>query len=86
MLGSLRDFATVYMAQGELGRALQLLAVVLNHPAREQNSLNCPEPLREETEKLRAQIESRLDKSTYRSAWEAGRTQSLAQVVAQILE
>jgi tetratricopeptide (TPR) repeat protein len=86
MLGSLRDFATVYMAQGDLESALQLLAIVLNHPASEQNSLNRPESLRDETEKLRAQIESRLDQSSYRSAWEAGRSQSLAQVVAQILD
>ena len=86
MLASLRDFATVYMAQGDLESALQLLAVVLNHPASEQNSLNRPEPLRDETEKLRAQIESRLDQPSYRSAWEAGRRRRLAEVVAQILD
>ncbi len=86
MLASLRDFATVYMAQGDLESALQLLAVVLNHPASEQNSLNRPEPLRDETEKLRAQIESRLDQARYRSAWEVGQRRRLAEVVAQILD
>ncbi len=85
MLASLRDFAGVYMAQGDLESALQLVAVVLSHPASEQNSLNRPEPLRDETEKLRAQIESRLDQPSYRSAWEAGRRRRLADVVAQIL-
>ena len=86
MLASLRDFATVYMAQGDLESALQLLAVVLNHPASEQNSLNRPEPLRDETEKLRAQIERRLDQARYRSAWEVGQRRRLAEVVAQILD
>ena len=86
MLASLRDFAGVYMAQGDLESALQLVAVVLSHPASEQNSLNRPEPLRDETEKLRAQIENRLDQPSYRSVWEAGRRRRLADVVAQILD
>ena len=85
MLASLRDFANVYMAQGDLDRALQLLAVVLNHPASEQNSLNRPERLRDETEKLRAQIEARLDPARYQPAWQTGQSQRLADVVAQIL-
>src|SRR5262249_44987595 len=42
MLASLRDFASVAIARGELESALQLLAVVLSHPASEQNSLNRP--------------------------------------------
>jgi predicted ATPase len=85
MLASLRDLASVYIAQGKLDRALQFLAVVLNHPASEQNSLNRPEPIRDEAEKLRAQIESQLDRSLYQSAWEAGKKGSLAEVVARIL-
>ena len=86
MLAALLDLAGVHFAQGNLGDALQLLAVVIGHPAGEQTSLNHPEPLRDEAEKVRAQIESRLGEATYRSAWEAGRRQSLAQVVAQILD
>jgi len=85
MLASLRDFANVSMAQGDLESALQLVAVVLNHPASEQNSLNRPERLRDETAKLRAQIESQLDPPTYRSAWEAGQRQHVAEVVARLL-
>ncbi len=85
MLASLRDFANVYVAQDDLEGALQLLTVVLNHPASEQNSLNRPERLRDETEKLRTQIETRLDPSRYQSAWEMGQTRQLAEVVAQIL-
>ena len=61
------------------------MAVVLNHPASDQNSLNRPERLRDETEKLRAQIEARLDRPRYRSAWETGQRLHLAEVVAQIL-
>jgi predicted ATPase/class 3 adenylate cyclase len=85
MLASLRDFANVYMARGDLDGALQLLAVVLNHPTSEQNSLNRPERLRDESEKLRAQIETQLDPARYRSAWETGQSRQLTEVVAQIL-
>jgi len=85
MLASLRDLANVHIAQGNPENALQLLAVVLNHPASEQNSLNRPERLRDEAEKLRAQIETRLDPRRYRSAWEAGQKKRLAEVVTQIL-
>jgi tetratricopeptide (TPR) repeat protein len=85
MLASLRDLAKVYVAQGDLDGALQLLAVVLNHPASEQNSLTRTERLRDETETLRAQIETRLDQPRYQSAWEAAQKKRLAEVVAQIL-
>jgi len=85
MLASLRDFANVYIAQGDLESALQFLAIVLNHPASEQNSLNRPEPLRDETEKLRAQIEIQLDPHRYRMVWETGQRQHLSEAVAQIL-
>ena len=85
MLASLRDFASVYIAQGNLDGALQLLAVVLNHPASNQNSLNRPERLRDEAEKLQAQIEDQLDPSHYQSAWESGQKQKLADVVTKIL-
>jgi predicted ATPase/class 3 adenylate cyclase len=85
MLASLRDFANVYIAQGNLDGALQLLAVVLNHPASDQNSLNRPERLRDEAEKLQAQIQSRLDPTRYQSAWELGQRQRLADAVTHIL-
>ncbi len=85
MLASLRDLAKVYVAQGNLDSALQLLAVVLNHPASEQNSLYRTERLRDEAETLRAQIETRLDQPRYQSAWEASQKKRLAEVVAQIL-
>ena len=85
MLASLRDLANVYIVQGNLDNALQLLAVVLNHSASEQNSLNRPERLRDEAEKLRAQIETQLDQPHYQSAWETGQRQRLAEAVDQIL-
>jgi len=85
ILASLRDLANVHIAQGNLDDALKLLAVVLNHPASEQNSLNRPERLRDEAEKLRAQIETQLERPVYQSAWETGQRQRLADVVTQIL-
>jgi len=85
MLASLRDVASVYIARGNLETALQLLAVVLNHPVSKQNSLNRPERLRDEAEKVRAQIEGQLDPERYQSAWETGQRHRLADVVNQIL-
>ena len=85
MLASLRDLAWVDIAQGNPEQALQLLAVVLNHPASEQNSLTRPERLRDEAEKLRAEVESLLSKSDFQAAWEAGQRRQLSDVVAQIL-
>jgi predicted ATPase len=85
MLASLRDLANVYIARGDLESALQLLAIVLNHSVSDQNSLNRPERLRDEAEKLRAQIETRLDPSRYRTTWQTGQRQHIAEVVKQIL-
>jgi predicted ATPase len=85
MLASLRDLANVYMARGNPDTALQLLAVVLNHPASDQNSLNRPERLHDEAEKSRAQIEGQLDSELYQSAWQTGQRQRLTDVVAKIL-
>jgi predicted ATPase/class 3 adenylate cyclase len=85
MLASLRDLASAYIAQGQPERALQLLAVVLNHPASEQNSLSRPERLRDEAERLRAQIESQLDHSVYQAAWESGQGQRLGDVAGALL-
>jgi predicted ATPase/class 3 adenylate cyclase len=85
MLASLRDLANVSMARGDLDGALKLLAVVLKHPASDQNSLNRPERLRDEAEKLRAQIEAQWNEASYRSWWEMRQNERFAEVVAQIL-
>ena len=85
MLSSLLDLASVYHAQGNLNDALGLIAIVSNHPASDQNSLNRPGFLRDDAEKLRVQIETQLDPSLYLSAWGAGQKQKLADVVTKIL-
>jgi len=85
MLSSLLDLASVYHAQGNLNDALGLIAIVSNHPASDQNSLNRPGFLREDAEKLRVQIETQLDPSLYQLAWGAGQKQKLPDVVTQIL-
>ena len=85
MLSSLLDLASVYHAQGNLNDALGLIAIVSNHPASDQNSLNRPGFLRDDAEKLRAQIEDQLDPTLYQSAWENGQEQKLGDVVTKIL-
>jgi hypothetical protein len=88
MLASLLELANVDIARGNLDEALGLLAVVLNHPASDQNSLNTnrSESLHGTAEKLRAKIEPLLDQSLYQSAWESGKRQHLSDVVTQILK
>ncbi len=66
MLSSLLDIASVDIASGNLTNALNFLAIVLVHPASNQNSLNRPGFLRDDAEKLRAQIETQLDHSSTR--------------------
>jgi predicted ATPase/class 3 adenylate cyclase len=85
MLAGLLDLANVDMAQDNLDHALQLVAIVLNHPASDQNSLNRPGFLRNDAEKLRAQIETQLDQSLYQAVWERGQKLELGDAVTQIL-
>jgi predicted ATPase/class 3 adenylate cyclase len=87
MLASLLELANVQVAMGNLDEALGLLAVVLNHPASDQNSLNTnrSESLRDAAEKLRAQIETQLDRALYKWAWEGGKRQRLSDVVSHLL-
>jgi hypothetical protein len=85
ILTALVGFTQVYMAQGNLAQALQLIAVVQKHPASEQNTLNSREPLRAEAEKLRVQIEPQLAPALYQAAWAAGQQRQLAEVVAELL-
>jgi hypothetical protein len=87
MLASLLELANVHVALGNLNEALRLLAVVLNHPASAQISLNTnrSETLRDAAEKLRAKVEAQLDHFLYRSAWESGQRQRLADVVSHLM-
>ena len=55
-VGSLRDLATVYARQGSPEKAVELLAVVLHHPARAQNSLSRQESLEAESALLLGEI------------------------------
>jgi tetratricopeptide (TPR) repeat protein len=85
-LGSLRDVATIYKLQGHLEKAVELLAVVLNHPARDQNSAGHQESLKNEAERLIGEIETMLSAERYKSAWERGKSFELGHVVAGLLK
>jgi serine/threonine protein kinase/tetratricopeptide (TPR) repeat protein len=84
-LGSLRDLASVYKSQGNLEKAVEFLAVVLGHPAREQNSLSRRESLKSEAERLLAEIGATLAVIRYKSAWQRGTALELGKVVAELL-
>ncbi len=84
-LGSLRDIASVYQQKGNWEAAVELLAVVLHHPAKEQNSLSRRESLQTEAERLLAEIEATLPAERFRSAWQRGKRGELGKVVAGLL-
>jgi predicted ATPase len=84
MLAALRDLASVEYSQGNLRTALEIVGVILNHPAAAQNTLSRTQSLRDEAENLRAQIETQLDPPVYKAAWEAGQRQRLEVVVEKI--
>lgn len=85
-LGSLRDVATIYVKRGELEKAVELLAVVLAHPANVQNSLSRRESLRSECERLLGEIRSRLSADRYEGALRRGESLQLGSVVDELLK
>ncbi len=85
-LGSVRDIATVYKLEGKLEKALELLAVVLHHPASVQNSLSRRESLKDEAEHLRSEIEKAVSSDRYNTAWKSGQSLELGDVVAKLLK
>jgi predicted ATPase len=84
-LGSLRDIATIYTRQGRFEEAVELLAVVLHHPANEQNSLSRRESLKVESERLLGEIETTLSAERRQRAWECGASLELGTVVDALI-
>lgn len=85
MLGTLRDIARVRQLQREHETAVELLAVVLGHPANTQNSLFRQENLRDEADKMRAELEQSLPPERYAVAWARGQSLDLETVVQETL-
>jgi predicted ATPase len=85
-LGSLRDVATVYTRQGRLEEAVELLAVILHHPANEQNSLSRRESLKIESERLLGEIDAMLPPERRDRAWKRGACLELGTIVDGLIK
>jgi len=86
MLGDLYGLARVWAVFGRGSDAVELLAVVLLHPASEQHLLITPATIQHEAERLRAELEAVLPPEEYATAWQLGKTRELEVVVAELLE
>jgi predicted ATPase/DNA-binding CsgD family transcriptional regulator len=80
----LYDLARVRVAEDELERAVELLAVVLNLPASHLHRMGGGS-VRDSAQGLLATLKAELSPEIYAAAWERGRMLELEKAVAQIL-
>ena len=85
MLGAIFEIAGVQFALGELPSALEMLAMILAHPAGQQVYLFDQVSIKEKAEILRSRIEDRLDPAGYAAAWVSGRSKSLEGFTTELL-
>lgn len=85
MLATCYHIAKVRALTGRAGEAVQLLAMVLNHPAREQRGQFRPATIREDAERLRMELEGVVELDTYAAAWRQGEAAELDAVIAELL-
>jgi tetratricopeptide (TPR) repeat protein len=88
MLGTLYDLARVKIAQEKKAEAVELVAVVLNHPLSSLQLFlrTSPIVLREAAEQLRASVESELPPEDYQAAWAQGSALPFEAVVADLIK
>jgi tetratricopeptide (TPR) repeat protein len=86
MLATLNDIVRVWAATERVGEAIELLAIVLKHPAREQHGLLRPVTIQEDAEQLRVELEAALAPEDYEAAWRRGQAAELDAVVAELLD
>ena len=84
-LANLIDLANVWNSQGRTQAGVRALASVLHHPEIDQHDLFGEATLREDAEKLRAELDGELKPEMYRSVWEKGSSEEVEDVVLRIL-
>jgi predicted ATPase len=85
ILATLYDIARVRASAQQASEAVVLLAVILQHPAREQHGLLRPATIQEDAEQLRIELETALAPEEYAAAWGRGQAAELDAVVAEML-
>ncbi len=85
LLGDIYGIARVWAVSGKESEAVELLAVVLQHPASEQHLLTTPSTIQHQAEQLRAELEMTLPPEEYATAWKSGENLELEAMVAELL-
>ncbi len=85
MLTTLCDLARVWAKAGRSGEALELVAFILQHPAREQHAPLRPSSIQDDAGQVRAELEAVLSPQDYRNAWERGKRRELESVADEVL-
>lgn len=85
MLATVSDMARVRAVTERGGEAIELLAIVLKHPAREQHGLLRPATIQEDAEQLRMELKAALSPEEYAAAWGRGIELELQSVVDELL-
>ena len=85
MLGTLFDLAKLRAATQREKQAVEILAVVIPHPASNQRSLFKEGITQEISESLRGELEEKLNPDEYTAAWERGKKQDLENIIIKLL-
>ena len=85
MLGDIYGIARVWAVLGRGSETIELLAVVLQHPASEQRFLITPSTIKHDAEQLRGKLEAELPAEEYALGWQRGTAIELETVVAKLL-
>ncbi|MGD2078379.1 MAG: adenylate/guanylate cyclase domain-containing protein, partial [Chloroflexota bacterium] len=85
MLSNCYAIARVWAAIGRIGEAVELLAVILKHPGREQHGHFRSTTIQDDAERLRVELEGAVAAEEFQAAWQRGQTAELDAVVAEIL-
>jgi tetratricopeptide (TPR) repeat protein len=85
MPATVSDIARVRAATERVGEAIELLAIVLKHPAREQHGLLRSATIQEDAEQLRIELKVALAPEEYVAAWGRGSEHELQSVVDELL-
>lgn len=85
LLVTLYDIARVWAVIERPADAVELLAIILRHPARDQHGLFRANSIQTDAEQLRTEFEAALEPAEYSAAWQRGQSAELDDAVAELL-
>ena len=85
LLASFWNLARTRVAMGREIEGLEMLAIVMKNPASTQRALYGQSSIEEDAEKLRSELEDRLEPKAYAAAWARGMNRELQEAVDEVL-